>query len=64
MVRQDRKATISQNDNPELGDVEQAWRALGRIIARRHLRNQLAKFMDNTNENTINDDDNRKASRS
>ena len=62
MSKQNRKTQLSPVDSFESVDFEQAWRALARIIARRHIKNQLNKIEDHTDENIINDDSNGKTS--
>ncbi len=62
MSKQNRKTQLSPVDSFESGDAEQAWQSLARIIARRHIRNQLNKIEDHTDENIINDDSNGKTS--
>jgi len=57
------KSSSMRNDTIESGDTEQAWRALARIIARRHIRNQLNKDRGNNDENITNHDSNNKTSK-
>jgi hypothetical protein len=56
------KDQVSQDDSFESSDIEQAWRALARIIARRHIKNQLNKIKGNIDENIINHDGNNNSS--
>ena len=60
MDKQKGKAQSSPGDSFESDDIEQAWRALARIIARRHIRDQLNKIKGDNEENIINHDGNSK----
>jgi len=60
MDKQKGKAQSSPGDSFESDDIEQAWRALARIIARRHIRNHLNKIKGANDENIINHDGNNK----
>jgi len=57
------KSSSMQSDAIESSDTEQAWRALARIIARRHIKNQFNKIKGENDENIINHDGNNKMSK-
>ncbi|MFC2122684.1 hypothetical protein ACFLRP_03260 [Bacteroidota bacterium] len=50
------------SDVIESGDIEEAWRAIARIIARRHIKNQLNKIKGHTDKKSINHDNDNKSS--
>lgn len=62
MDEQRGKTQVSNDDSLESGDFEQAWRALARIIARRHISNQLNKIEGRTDKKSINHDNDNKTS--
>jgi hypothetical protein len=59
----DKQTGVPEGNAFESCEFELAWRALARIIARRHIRNQLNKDKGNNDENITNHDSNNKTSK-
>jgi len=58
----DKQTGVPEGNTFESGEIELAWRALARIIARRHIRNQLDKIEGRIYENDTNHDNDNKTS--
>jgi len=57
-----KQTDVPEGNTFESCEFELAWRALARIIARRHIRNQLNKIEGRTDKKSINHDNDNKSS--